>query len=605
MPDSTIYKSDGSMEFSMGVDSGRVTLVQSQSNPNGLRRDQLAWLTNGTVRGGGITQRPTWKYLTTIHDGSAIYQGGTIYEPINNLPYWMGSIGGRIYKVDLLSGAAPIDLTTLYGPGLDNPSAVEQAFFCQGEEFLVIQAGDNATKPLFWYDTGSTQLLRRSLGIVGVGDPNNEIPPATAMDYYQQRLWYAQQRTYTAGDIVKGPSGTAPFNFRDAILHVTENPLAIGGDGFTVPTFAGNIRALAHSANLDDNLGQTPLFVFTRKDVYALSVPITRLDWTKAGDGTGNTVNPLQRVVQKRYGTSSDRSIVAVNGDLYYQTLEPGVRSLALAVRFFNQFGNTPISRNVRRALDFNDRSLLRFGSGMLFDNRVWQTCLPFQTPVGVAHRGAVTLDFDIVSSFQDKLSGTSIPAWEGLQEGLSILQFHSHEFGGLERAFAVVYSEKDGTIQLWELSQRDRFENGDNRVGWTIEFPSFDFGNATALKELQAMRLWVDRLYGEVEFEAYYRPEFDPCWQWWGRWRKCVAKNSEEDLNNPVSYPLTEFGEGFALPFTLPHPPKDCNSMGQRPAFIGRFFQTKVLIKGFCRVRGLLLYSSESKETMYRDLVC
>lgn len=599
----TVYRTDGSMEFSMGVDSGRVTLVQSQSNPNGLRRDQLAWLTNATVRGGGITQRPTWHYLTTIHDGSAIYQGGTIYEPLNELPYWVGSIGGRIIRVDLSAGAAPMDLSAAYG--LLNPANVDQAYFCQGEEFLVIQAGDNVTNPLFWYDTGAAQLLRRSNGIVGVGDPNNEIPPATAMDYYQQRLWYARQRTYTAGDIVGGASGTAPFQQRDAILHVTENPLAIGGDGFTVPTYAGNIRAIAHSANLDDNLGETPLFVFTRKDVYALSVPVTRADWIKAGNGTGNTANPLQRVVQKKFGTSSDRSIVSVNGDLYYQTLEPGIRSLALAVRFFNQFGNTPISRNVRRALDFNNRALLRFGSGMLFDNRVWETCLPFRTPVGVAHRGAVTLDFDLVSSFQDKLSGTSIPAWEGLNEGLAILQLHSYEFGGLERAFAVVYSERDGTIQLWELSLGDKFENGDNRVQWTIEFPSFPFDDPTELKELQSMRLWVDRLYGTVDFEVYYRPEFDPCWQFWAKWQKCVARTSEEDVDNPVSYPVTQYGEGFVLPFTLPHPPKECNSMGQRPAFEGRFFQPKVVIKGFCRVRGLLLYASETKETLYRDLVC
>src|SRR5262249_16452120 len=149
-----------------------------------------------------------------------------------------------------------------------NPNTVK-AYFEQAEEFLIIQSGDNATLPLFW--DGNT--LRRSKGITdrtkGPPYPNgvNEIPAATAMDYFMGRLWYAQFRQYSAGDIVGGPSGSnvAPtfYNFRDSLLNVTENPLVLGGDGFTVPTQSGNIRALKHSANLDTALGQGQLFIFT------------------------------------------------------------------------------------------------------------------------------------------------------------------------------------------------------------------------------------------------------------------------------------------------------------------------------------------------------
>lgn len=608
----TLYQTDGSMDFVMGVDSGKTTLLQSSSNPNGLRRDQLAWLDNGTVRQGGITQRAGWKYLTTIHDGSAIYQGGIIYEPVNELPYLITSIGGKIYRTDPFAGAATVDLSAAYG--LSNPPGVDQAFFCQGEEFLIIQAGDNATNPLFWYDIGTAKLLRRSNGFIGIGNANNEIPAATCMDYYQNRLWYAQYRTYSAGDIVGGVNGTIGFGFRDAILHVTENPLAIGGDGFTVPTFAGNIRALAHAANLDTALGTTPLFVFTRKDVYALKVPITRTDWISAGKalaGKGPDDQPEQRVIQKKYGTSGERSVVAVNGDLIYQTLEPGIRSLAMAVRFFNQWGNTAISRNVDRALRFNDRSLLRFGSGMLFDNRIWQTCLPYQSPVGVAHKGVVTLNFDLVSSYQDKVNGSSIPAWEGIYDGLNILQLFSYEFGGLDRAFATVIGN-DGTIQLWELTQADRFENeipaqvnSGNRVQWQIEWPAFPCKDATELKELQAADIWIDREYGIVEFEAWYRSDFDPCWHWWHKWQKCVTRTSCEDVQNPVCYPVTEYREGYELPMTLPHPPTGCDSLGNAPAFQGHFFQVKLIIKGFCRVRGILIYASHVDQPLYGRKVC
>lgn len=597
----TVYQTDGSMDFSHGVDSGKVTLLQSSANPNGLRRDQLAWLDNGTVRGGGIQQRPTWRYLTTIADGSALYQSGWAYDPRGADPYFIFQIGGRILRVDASAGAAPVDLSAAFG--LVNPATVERAYFQQGEEFLVIQAGDYGqvavpTLPLFW--DGAT--LRRSNGLTGIitpGNPNiNEIPAATVMDYYQQRLWYGQNRVSSAGDIVGGPSGTAGYGLRDSILRVTENPLAIGGDGFAVPTDAGSIRALAHSAAIDTTLGESQLFVYTRKNVFALSVPVTRALWT-------STTEPLQRVIQKKFGTGADRSVVAANGDLFYQTMEPGIRSLALAVRFFNQWGNTPISRNINRLLTANDRALLRFGSGILFDNRVWQTALPYETPVGVAHKAVGPLDLDIISSFEDKLQGAPIPAWEGVWEGLNILQLFVADFGGLDRAFAAVFSEADGTIQLWELTSAERFENGDNRVTWQIEWPAFSFDDPTELKELQTADIWIDRLSGTVDFELWYKVDFDPCLHFWNKWQKCVARDSCEFDPTPICYPITPYNTGYEIPMRMPHPPRECDTLGNHPAYQGRFFQPILRIKGFCRVRGILLFASHMSESLYTNKTC
>lgn len=591
----TIYQTDGSMDFSRGVDSGKVPLLQSSSNPNGLRRDQLAWMTNCTVRGGAIQQRAGWKHL--LDTGAVfLFQGAYLYEPpgASATPYFIASIAGRIYRIDPVS-LAVTDLSAIFA--LTNPPAVEQAYFAQGEEFLVIQAGDGVTNPLFW--DGAT--LRRSNGFLGVGNPGNEIPAALSMDYYMQRIWYSQNRLVSAGDIVKGPSGTAPYDFRDSILKVTENPLAIGGDGFSVPINSGPIRAVAHAAAIDVTLGQGQLFVFTRKDIWAISVPITRADWT-------STTEPLQRVIQKKWGTVADRSIVSVNGDLYYQTMEPGIRSLALAVRFFQQWGNTPISRNMARVLNLTNRGLARFNSGMLFDNRLWQTELPVQTPIGVAGQCAAILDFDLISSFQDKLEGAQIPSWEGIWEGLDILQLASGDFGGLERAFAFVYSSGGQKIQLWELTSADKAENGDNRVKWWFETPSFPFKDIFEMKTLAAGDLWVDRISGKVDITVEYRADDDPCWHFWAQFSKCYARTSCEDLVNPVCYPVTPYGEGYDKPLTLPDPNpngKGCMSNRKRPANVGHCFQVKITVKGFCRFRGFLLYAAPLLRGTYEGIVC
>lgn len=593
MPE-TIFLTDGAMDFSGGVDSGKVPLIQSSSNPNGVRRDQIPWGTNLTVRGGAIQQRAGWKFLTTISDGSELYQGGYMYEPDNGNPYLVLSIGGRILQVQCLSGFAPVDLSTAFA--LTNPPTVDQAYFTQGEEFLIIQAGDAVTLPLFWDGTS----LMRSLGIIAPGNLNNQLPAATAMDYYMNRIWYAQNRTTSAGDIVGGAHGTPAYNFRDAILHVTENPLAAAGDGFTVPAAAGMIRALAHSAAIDKALGEGQLFVFTRKNIFNLDVPITRANWT-------STTEPLQKVIQRKYGTPAERSVVSVNGDLYYVTMEPGTRSLALAVRYFNQWSNTPISRNMNRIIPFQDRSLLRFASGMLFDNRLYHTCLPFTSGYsGVAFAALQVLDFDIISSFQDKLQEERPPSWEGIHDGLNVLQLFQGDFGGLDRAFAVMVSAVDGSIQLWELTSGDKFENGDNRVTWSFELPSFDWNDCFQFKELQGGTLWFDRWYGKVDVLVEYRSDDDPCWHYWAQFNKCYARNSCEDLVNPICYPILQYGEGNEKPLSLPHPnAKECASNSTRPSCYGYAFQVRMSIKGFCRFRGFLGYASKRQLSIYNGIVC
>lgn len=595
-PNTPVTIVDGSLDFSGGVDSLKVTTIQSDQNPNGLARNQLAWLNNATTRDGGITQRTGWQPLGHVHDGNALYQGGSIYEPDAENPYLIVSIGGNIWKIDLNFTIPPANLSAYFG--LTNPPNEPQAYFCQAEKFLVIQAGDNVTLPLFW--DGAT--LRRSKGItnpaVAPGSPGvNEIPAATAMDYYQGRLWYAQGRRYSAGDMVGGASGTAANEFRDAVLNVTENPLVLGGDGFTVPTNAGNIRAIRHTATLDATLGQGQLYIFTAREIYTQDIPVTRTDWIAANANN----QPKQNVVQIVNGSVNDRSLVAVNGDLFYQSLEPGIRSLFSAIRYFGQWGNVQISANENRILQFNDRSLLHFGSGIYFDNRMIQTALPVQRQQGVVHTALVPLDFMPINSFGQQ----SAPVWQGMYEGLDFLQLFVANFGGLERAFGMIVSRVDATIQLWELTNSQRFENGDNRVTWIAEFPAYTWNREFTLKQLRSAELWIDKLFGEVEFTMEYRPDSDPCWKPWRKWKQCSSRNSCEDANNPICYPITPNRESFRATMTLPEPPKDCESVTGRPAFIAYQFQPRMIIKGWCRIRGILLHAEIRERKLYDNLVC
>lgn len=598
---------DGSFDFSGGVDSGKVPTIQSELTPNGLRRNQLAWLNNATVRGGGITQRNGWTNLAAVLAGG-LYQSGYMYAPDVGSPYLIISVSGRIYQVTCEAPFFVTDLSALFG--LVNPANVDQGFMEQGEQFLIIQAGDGVTLPLFW--DGNT--LRRSVGIISPNNipgayplgqlPYNELPAATCMDYYQNRMWYAQGRTYAAGDIVSSrASGSALYDYRDSILKVTENPLAIGGDNFSVPSNAGNIRALKHSTNLNTQLGQGNLYIFTRKNVYFLEVPITRASWI----GTTSQNGPLQGIAQTVNGSVNDRCVVPVNGDLYYQSLAPDIRALFIAIRNFQQPGNIPISNNENRALQFNDRALMRFSSGIEFDNRLWQAITPkiATDGINVVSQGLAILDFDLISS----LDATLPPAWEGFWQGIQILQMFTGDFGGLQRAFGLAISELDNSIRLWEFTTDLRFDlrNGqdETRVEWSPEFPAMTWGKEFKLKNLKGAEFWLDKIFGTVELTFYYRPDSSPCWIKWHATEVCTAKNCQESISEPCSYPPEGFREGYKETIPLPTPPSQCDPMRTRATDLAYQFQVKVEVKGWCRIRGFLLYAELKDKSIYDGLNC
>lgn len=577
--DSAVRVADGSLDFSGGIDSGRVPTIQGPQVTNGLKKNQLAWLTNGTVRGGGILTRTGWnRLIENFAADQGLFQGDMDYVPEADVPYLIAAISGRIYRFNVWTDLSIVDITGAAAL----PPTLTRYFFVQAERFAIIQCGDFKTNPLIW----DGNVMRQSNGL-NVAPATREVPPGGSMDYWQGRLWVQMgNRTFSAGDIVYGPSGTAPYNKEDSVIKWQENVYLSGGGTFNVPARAGNIRALRHTANLDNTLGEGPLYVFTTDAIYSMVVPITRNDWQAV---TANTL-PLQRMVQQRYGASSDWSIVPVNTDLFYKAYD-GVRSLQVATRFMHQWGQVPLSRNENRALAFDDRALARWASAMEFDNRLLTTIMPFQTPRGVAHKGLIPLDFDLITALDERQP----PAWEGMYEGIDFLQITKSASGGLERAFSFAVGRENKKIQIWEMTNYQKFEEADQkRVGWYFETPAYTWGDPFKMKRLDGAELWLDKILGTIDITVYYRPDQSACWIKWHSWQECEATTSCEDVVNPVCYPTQPYCEGFRATRQLPVPPvkNPSGSNPGRPSDIGYQFQLKIEIKGWCRFRGIVLYA-------------
>lgn len=429
-----------------------------------------------------------------------------------------------------------------------------------------------------------------------------ELPAGTAMDYYMGRIWVANGREYIAGDIVGGPSGTAAYGFRDSILKMTENAFTVSGGAFIVPTNAGNIRALKHPANLNTALGEGQLLPMTRRNIYSTNVVPDRAAWVTLSE-------PIQRVAQINFGTVSDRSVVTVNGDLYYQSVD-GTRSFTQSIRDFNAGpGNVALSNEVQRAVNLNDKSLLHVATGVEMDNRLLQSALPYQTPVGIAHKALLPLNFDVLSTLGEKHA----PAWEGAWEGIPFLKLLKGDFGGRQRCFAIIWSEIFQEIQIWELTQNAQEDYGKqttpggDRITWQIETPSFEWGNSFQLKELETLELWVDRLSGTVDFLLEYRPDQYPCWTYYNNWTECAARN-ECELPNPVlpcDHPTEPYLPQYRATMVMPKPPTGCNNNVKRPLNIGYSFQFRLTIRGSVRVRGLLVHALPREKQPFLGLVC
>lgn len=584
---SVVRVTTGQLSWDAGVNSDAVPTIRGPGNPNGLPENALSWLNNGTVRQGTIQPRGGWIDLAAFAVGIGLFQEAIMYQPLFAFPYIIAQIAGRTFQVRV--DLDPVIIVELTIPGDPNPANLPQAWMVQGNEFLVIQ--DGVSEPLVWDDT----VLRR---ISAMGGTPPYLRACEAMVFYQGHIWCAFGRAYWAGDISGGVAGTAPYANRDSILHMTENTYSSLGGTFALPTESGNIRALSYPANINTFLGQGPLLIFTRSQVYAADIPIFRKDWIPLDPAVQGI---LVKVMQINFGTTSDRSIVHVNGDVFYQSVD-GVRSLFTAVRNFGEWGDLPISVEEARAIDQNDRALLRFGSGINFDNRLLETCLPFQTDVGVAHKGIMPLNFDLLSTLQTKLS----PAWEGVLEGLAHLRLLRGDFGGRERAFSLARSDITGGIVVYEFTNyllEDNNSYGNSRITWRFETPAFSFGDPFALKELDTVEYWIDRLSGDVEVTWEYRPDQLPCWEFYWKHKICAPRNNCEDcglLLPDACYPTQTYQQGYRATIVLPKPPTRCAYSQGRPQNIGYTFQFRVTVKGYMRIRGIMIHAYNRDKQAY-----
>jgi hypothetical protein len=452
-------------------------------------------------------------------------------------------------------------------------------YFQQAENWLVVQ--DTINVPYLY--NGAT--IRRAT--------SDEVPTGGPMAYGKGRLWVANGSEYYGGDLVYGD----PAYGRDSVIRFTENTFLAEGGAFAVSN--GPITGLAFAANLDTSLGDGDLLVFTPTATYAFNAPVDRDAWKDLS-------YPIQRFALLNFGSFNHESIVAVNGDLFFRA-QDGIRSLIYARRDFTEWGNTPVSRQVVRALAYDTEFYLYAASAVNFDNRMLMTTLPKKVNGrGIVHGGAVVLDFDLVSGMGRKVA----PAWEGVWTGVDFFQFLTIRIQNADRCFA--FGLNQGDIGLYEVTKNGQFDfDGfdDAPIDWVIETRSLTFAEPANKKRLVSAEQWYDQVMGSIESKVYFKANEGECWHPWAEIKDCAKyRNCEPgEISCPPAVincqEVKYYQPAARSRIALPQPPDKCDIQTGGFTRDGYEFQLRYVNTGRFRLKRVAMVAQRLQEDIYGDL--
>lgn len=528
------------------------------------------------IVGGNVTVDVSSE--AAFSNGDTVFIDSGQYTVVNraNKQIILIYVGGATHAT-VTKGTAVLDALLVQASVYQtNPATYDFVHLFPAENYAIIFAGQQ--KPVF-YDGKTARVAR-------IG----EIPPSSLGIYAWGRIWFVfpDLRTFGAGDIVYGPSGTASLGFRDSILKVTENDFLNEGGFFAVPNNAGPITAMQLLNTQDTSLGTGPLLVGTSNGVFSVNAPVDRTTWK-------NLTYPIQTVALIDYGPVGPRNQTPINGDWWYRSLD-GYRSFRVARQEIDQWGNTPMSDEIRNILDFDTLPLLFYGSEIYFDNKKFGTVSPMRGPNGVVHSGLSVINFDEISGIE----GKSSPAWEGAVSGLQIFQVLKGRIDEKERAFAFVLNDSNG-IELWEIKREqegfyDQFisvSGQDTSITRTsiqsfLETRSMDFQTPFTPKLLNMAELYLDDIVDNITLVVKFKPDQYPSWITWATIPIC-ATVSQCTVSLPTGGQCSVWlkdQKQYAARVLLPSPPEICNIIEDIPVNIGSEFQFRFELTGHAQIR-------------------
>jgi hypothetical protein len=486
--------------------------MNSAVSPSLIQKTEIARGVNVDLRNGHARTRKSFIRNTmtgpagvvkTIEAGK--YQGGCLYRYAGK-DYIVFGVFGRIYMLDTET-VTVTDIT----PATTLSSVVDRLFFCQANEYLIIQDGFN--RPII------VNGITARFSTCGSDPDLPEVPVGTIMVFGQGRLFVVVDGKYfMAGDIY------LPWE-PERVLQFTETQYLNGGGAFGLPAWMGNITGMMFQPNVVSGTGLGALVVFAEKGVSSFGVQAARSTWNSTD---------IARVLYQDGGGTGPASLVSVGNDIFYLGTD-GLRSLKVTASESQGGGSLqslPLSRKVQSLVDDETPWAYQFASGVVHDNRLYFTSIARQRKV--TNPFAVDVDdyyFEGLLTI-DLLGLTNQPMlYEGISTGCRFIQvFEVERFG--RKQLVLFGAGNNNTIGFYTREEAE-LDNRVSRPECRVYTAALDFQTPTPIqKRFIYAEVWLSEIRGVIDMDVYYRPEGYPVWTKAGSTR-FVAKDSDTGEHN------------------------------------------------------------------------
>ncbi len=542
--------------------------VNTNLTPDQIGSAQTAWSANATIRDGKLRTR-SYKLVQRATMPKGLVQGAGYFSANNG--QLVVSIWGQLYRILVNANNVTIDPIPL---AFRNSALKLQAWMCETVGSFLIQDGQS---DCIIYDGSST---RRA-------DPSQkEVPLGRQMAYGNGRLCVAVN-----GNQVK--VGNITTDIYQSELSFTETQYLNGGGSFLYPQ---NLTALAFLPVNNTFSGYGSLLDFGEQFIDSLHLEITQRDQWASKDGFGVVVLP-------NVGSCAQDVIVRVNQDLYFRDADGQIWSVRSAVSDQNTPGNSPLSREISRIVDFETDVWVPYSSGIYFDGRMMWLASPFMNRFGLpSFKAIISLDAAPLATMR----GKTPPAYDGVADGLWFQRICAGKFSGQNRAF-VISTDEDGENRLWEIVARGEADQyfkteddvivvRDSLVTANTETRRYDFGAPPLLKQLMRLDLWPAEIEGENTVQVYYRADNRTKWQFWSEFSCCARMTNADDqwLN------LYNQERGRVISLSSPYVNDDIDN---QQANVGFGFQIRVVWTGKLLFDRITAWARPLPETAYSNI--
>lgn len=469
---------------------------------------------NRSFRGGVNRTRPPFieADLEFADDACeyAFYNGNVSgvfgYKQINNQtqPHLIVAVGnsllaGRVY-------ATKISFKCIYD---EIDPQWQHSFFVQAEEILVWQNGNQ--DPQVWDGlSSSTQSASEAVASVGKSSP---MPVGNIMAYAHGRIFVATEENIVyASDHIYSQG----FGKNKTVVNFEETEYPEGGDGFGSYSQIGRITGMSVIPRHPEANGHGEVIVFGENGAWSI-------DPTPPRVGESGWLNlAIQQVVLLGRGCAGPHSIIHVNNDIFYRSLDRGISSFKNSITDRREaWADKNLSREVSRYVNFDSLDLLQFSSSILADNRLIMSCAVRgeQSEEYGNHRfglGMVVLDLDRGSTINPTDEGFS---WDGLWTGPRPTGMATVSIDNYPKHYVASY-DSDGKNRIYlltHLSENDKSNGVRSKIKSFYSFGDLfeiqNDGQEVACSTFSGAWIYFSDVTSKAYISSSHRPDRYKIW--------------------------------------------------------------------------------------------